>query len=157
MTETIVDFLLRSRRAFMREEGGGINEHIFVNWANLFIEEVTDLMQNGPKVLLLYDRYRNHMSYEALTFLHDGNLIAFALPAHISGTTQPFDVGIFGPFKANINRSLHKMCSTLDHNVYDVFDFCKITREAYFFSFTMPNITHAFAKCRLCPLDPGKD
>ena len=99
----------------MREEGGGIDKHILVKWANLFVQEVTNLTWNGRKVLLLYEGYRSHMSYEALKIRDDGNVIVFALPAHTSGTTQPLDVGIFGPFKANINRLLHDMCSAV-HN-----------------------------------------
>ena len=97
----------------MREEGGGIEKNTFVKWARLFVEEVTDLTQNSRKVLSLYDGYRSHLSYEALKVLDDGNFIAFPLPAQTSGTTQPLDVGVFGSFKAKINRFLHEMCSTI--------------------------------------------
>ena len=133
----------------------GLKRIFVVKWARLFVEEVTDLTQNGRKLLLLYDGYRSHMSHEALKVLDDGNLIAFGLPAHTSSTTQPLDVGVFGPFKANIDRFLHEMCSTIEHNVLDAFDFCKIIREAYWFSFTIRNITPAFSKCGLCPSDLG--
>ena len=113
VTEKIAVCLPRFSRVFMREEGGGIDKHLFVKWTNLFVQEITDLTQNGRKVLLLYDGYRSHMSNEALKVLDDGNVLAFALPAHTSGTTQPLDVGIFNPFNANINRLLPYMCSAV--------------------------------------------
>ena len=116
-TETIGDYLPHFSHVFMREEGGGIDKRIFIKWASLFVKKVRDLTLNDRKVLFLYDGYRSHISYEALKILDDGNVIAFALPAHTSGTTQPLDVGIFGPYKANINRHLLETCSTVDNTV----------------------------------------
>ena len=130
----------------MREEGGRIDMRIFIRWAGLFLEEVRDLTLKDRKVLLLYEGYRSHMSYEALKILDIGNVIAFALPAHTSGTTQPLDVGIFGPYKGNINRRLLETCSTVDNTVYAVFDLPRILKEAYVLSFKVQNICHAFAK-----------
>ena len=78
MIETIADCLPRLSRVFMREEGGGVDKHVFVDWARLFVDEVADLTCDSRRVLLLYDGYRNHISYEALKVLDDGNLIVFA-------------------------------------------------------------------------------
>ena len=78
------------------------------------------LTQHGCKVLLLYDGYRRHISYDALRFPYERDAIFLAIPAHISNTTQPLDVGIFCPFKSRLNLLLHNMCSTLEYNVIDV-------------------------------------
>lgn len=41
------------------------------------------------------------MSIEALEVLNDAGFIAYALPAHTSGTTQPLDVAVFGSWKSH--------------------------------------------------------
>lgn len=42
------------------------------------------------------------MGLEVLQVLEQGGIIAYALPARTRGTTQPLDVGLFGPFKSHL-------------------------------------------------------
>ena len=97
---------------------------------------VTGLTQNRRGILLLYDGYRSHMSYQTLSVLDSGGIIASSILAHTSGTTQPLDVAMFNPFKAQTNCNLQDMCSTEQHNIFDMFDLCKVLSDAYRLSFT---------------------
>jgi hypothetical protein len=64
------------------------------------------------------------MKIQALNTFASGGVIAYTLPAHTSGTTQPLDVAVFGPFKSYLNDTMSR-CSRYELGaVYDEFDFC---------------------------------
>ncbi len=79
---------------------------LLFNSARKFVERVRYLINNIRKVLLIYDRYRSHMSFQAIKILSDGNVEAYALLSHTSGITQPLDVSAFAPFKHHVNEEL---------------------------------------------------
>ena len=120
----------------------------------MFVLDVKDLTANGRKVLLILDGYRCHMIYKVLKLLESNGVIVFALPAHTSGSTQPLDVSIFGPFKEYLRGCIQRMSSPLVTNCYDVFDYLNIMSEAYRQAFTYKNIKSGFAKTGLWPIDP---
>lgn len=152
--ETLADCLLRGSIITSRSETASVDKEKFLRWAKQFVKDIQDLTSNGRKVLLLYDAYRSHMHIQALRVLDEGGVIAFALLAHISGTLQPLDVGVFGPWKAHIDKVLYSMCSPGAKNIFDLFDFCKITKAAYCSGFTRSNIQSGFRMTGLWPLDP---
>ena len=47
VTETISECLPRFSHVFMRDEGGGMDKHIFVKWASVFVKEISDLTSHG--------------------------------------------------------------------------------------------------------------
>lgn len=154
--ESLADCIPRGAYITTREEVAGIDKKIFREWATRFVKEVADLTQNGRKVLLLYDGYRSHMGIEVLETLEKGGVIAYALPSHTSGSTQPLDVGLFGPFKHHLNKEICATSTTVTASELDKFDFLKLMREAYEASFTRANIISAFEKAGLWPVDPHR-
>ena len=84
--EHVAEYFPRQSNFTTRRDIAGVEEHNFCKWAELFVEEVKDLTCNGRKVLLVYDRYRSHMSFKALDILRRGNVVVYAPPAHTSGT-----------------------------------------------------------------------
>ena len=107
-------------------------------------------------MLLLYDAYRSHMSLESLTILEEGGVIAFALPAHTSGTTQPLDAGLFQPFKNEINRVIDTISPVSDDAGLDIFDLCKVLKRSYEDVFIPYNMRKAFMKSGVHPFNPMK-
>lgn len=79
-----------------REEAHRVDKQVVKKSAELFVQDASDFICDNLKVVLLSDSYRSHVSFEAF-LLDDGNVIAFEIPAHGSGTTQLFDVSVFGP------------------------------------------------------------
>jgi len=156
VTEMLEDCLPRKSLVFMREDIGGVDKRVFFEWAKHFVKDTADLRANARKILLIYDAYRSHMSLDVLLYFEKNGIIAFALPAHTSGITQPLDVGIFQPFKAALHNVIRSMCSPDMNNVFDVFDLCKCLSRAYVQVFTVNNITHSFAKAGIHPFDPTK-
>eukprot|EP00171_Calliarthron_tuberculosum_P021386 IDg21386t1 len=144
-----------------RPEVGGMDEHIFVQWCRAFVDRVKHLTANGRKVLLVYDGYRAHMTLRCLNILKDGNLEAYAIPAHTSGTTQPLDVTVFGPFKKAINDFLSRMSRrslgrTEAASKVSLYDMCRAFTAAYNLAFSWANIVAGFEKTGLWPLSPDR-
>lgn len=64
-------------------------------WASAVILHVKDLALNGCKVLLIYDTYGSYVSLEVLQLFDGNGIVVYALPSHISGTTQTSDMVSF--------------------------------------------------------------
>ena len=71
-----------------------VDRHNFAEWATSFVKHVKKKTEGGRKVVLTYDGRRSHLSARALEILKEGNVIAYCLPSHSSGKTQPLDVGL---------------------------------------------------------------
>ena len=70
--------------------------------------------------------------------LEEVGVIAYALPAHASGSTQPLDVAVFSPFKEAVrNRYLSSVESW--ETVLSFNDVALIITDAYDRSFTRLN------------------
>ena len=133
-----------------------MDKYICIEWAKQFVEDVKDLTSGTRKFLLLYDAYRIHMSLQALTTFEQGGIMAFALPAHTSGSTQPLDVGVFQPFKSQLNTTIRRVCSVYTYNVFDLFDLCRFMTSAYTCAFTGDIIRKSFAKTGIYPFDSAR-
>jgi len=153
--ESITDCLPRHSMITTREDLAGVDKHNFLRWAQAFVQEVKDLTTGGRKVLLIYDGYRSHMGLRVLETLDKGNVIAYALPSHTSGTTQPLDVSIFGPFKQHLSESVNRIFSPFRCVDYDIFDFLKLLHAAYLKAFTVLNVQSGFRRTGLWPFNPN--
>jgi hypothetical protein len=154
LTETIADLLPRNSIATCREDVAGMDKAIFIWWARDFVKEVADLTSGGRKILLTYDGYRSHLAVEALEILVDAGVIVHALPAHTSGSTQPLDVAVFGPFKQALNDTINSVSRTATAPVFDEFDFALMLKRAYEVAFTPDNIRAGFRQTGMWPIDP---
>ena len=96
-------------------------------------------------MLLIYDGYKSHLDIRALEALKEAGVIAYAFPAHTSGSTQPLDVAVFSSFKAALRehclRSVHSWETALSLN-----DLARIITDSYDQSFTRVNIKAGFRK-----------
>jgi DDE superfamily endonuclease len=131
-----------------------MNSTIFKEFAKCFVEQVRDLTAGCRKVLLLCDDYRCHLNIQALDTFACGRVITYALPAHTSGTMQPFDVAVFRPFKLCINDTRSRCSRSARGALYDEFDFCGIMRMAYLHAFTPDTMRCAFANTGIWPFTP---
>jgi hypothetical protein len=108
--------------------------------------------------LLTYDGYRSHLAVEALEMLVDAGVIVYALPAHTSGSTQPLDVAVSGPFKQAMNGTIHSVSRTATAPVFDEFDFALLLKRTYEVAFTQPRtLSFSFLRFRrtdMWPIDP---
>jgi hypothetical protein len=151
--QTISAFLPRQVVVSTRTDIAGMDSN-FKEFAKWFVDQVRDLTAGGRKFLLLYDGYRSHMNIQALDAFASGGVIAYTIPAHTSGTTQPLDVAVFGPFKSYLNDTMSRRYRSELGAVYDEFDFCAMLRTAFLHAFTSDTIRSAFANTGIWPFNP---
>lgn len=156
VVQTLTDFLPTGATIAMRKEGGGVDSSNFLEWASKFVEHVRPLTCGGRKVLLTYDGYRAHMSLPVLTKFLDGGVIAYALPSHTSGKTQPLDLVAFSRFKAALKAVVSSTVVPLQAHSLDLYNYCDCLRVAYKKAFTPDNISAGFKRAGLWPFDPTR-
>lgn len=138
------------------EKVAGVDTFNFVQWARRFVEDINNLTAEGRKVLLTYDGYRSHMSMAVLSVLRQGGVIAYCLPAHTSGTTQPLDLTVFSCLKHYYGEGLRKMAAASFNKTYDMFDFCDLITYVYRKAVEPAARRAGFSRAGLCPLDPSQ-
>lgn len=153
--QTIGDVLPRGAMVATRQDVAGVDSANFSTWAKQLVLDLSDLTKNDRKVLLTYDGYRSHMSVDTLELFRENNIIAYALPAHTSGSTQPLDVAVFAPWKNNFREMLETFVAgkPVLEQVVDEFDVCELLSKAYTNAFTPENIRSGFRGAGIYPLD----
>ena len=150
VVKTIADCLPEGSLVTCRDDVAGSDSNSISEWAKEFVKDNEYKLSQG-KILLLMDGYRSHMRYKTLSFLHSANVIAYALPAHTSGVTQPLDVSVFGVSKSKLRDLVDGMPTAGAVNVYDQFDILKLVTAAYGKAFTRSNIASGFSKSGIYP------
>lgn len=125
-------------------------------WARAFIVSVQDLTANDRKVLLTSDCYRSHMSLAVLELLHANGNVAYALPAHTSGKTQPCDCVLFGAYKEHLNKWLAPAGSVSAVDSVDIYNYCAMMAQAYDHGFAKYNIRASSRRTELWPVDGSR-
>ena len=83
-----------------REKVAGVDKENICRWVPFYLQQIQSLLQNDRWVLFIYDGYKSHLDIRAFEALKEAGVIAYALPAHTSGSTQSLGVAVFSPFKA---------------------------------------------------------
>ena len=151
--QSLTDCIPRYSIVITREDLAGVDKRNFVRWAEIFVKDVSDRTRHGRKILLLYNGYRSHMSLKVLRILREGNVIAYCLPAHTSGKTQPLHLTVFAAFKHHIAANMKSISLVNHHDLFDCCDFCNILRDAYEKSFTPSTICAGFERAGLWPIN----
>lgn len=116
----------------------------FADWAAEFVFSVKVKNKNRRKVLLTYNGYRSHISLRALKILKEAGVMAYCLPAHTSGNTQPLYVGLYGPFKNYLNTEVYDAQQSRSEGEFDQFDLLHMICRAYEKAFTVPKVVRSF-------------
>ena len=151
--QTFSTFLPRDACVAMREDAGGVDSVNFYNWANMFIHAVKRYTTDGRHVLLVYDGYGAHMALRVIELFKHNRIVAYALPSHTSGKTQPLDVVAFAVFKRELNAAISRLVQAKSQTELDMYEYCAVLKHAYHASFTHNNIVASFRRSGLWPLD----
>ena len=154
LLESFADCLTPHANIPTRWELAGVDKFIFERWAKAFVQYCLPLTANARKVLLVYDGYRSQMGLKVLEILSEGNIIAYALPAHTSGTMQTLGLHVFRSFKENLNTKIAQTGMHVVNMDLDTFDFLRLITAAYATSFTRDNVLKSFAASVISPFNP---
>lgn len=136
-TESAASLLPPDSLLTTRPEIGGMDDRIFMLWCKNFVQRISYLTANGRRVLHVYDGHRSHMILRCLKTLKEGSVEAYAIPAHTSGTTQPLDISVFGPFKKAINEFLSQLSKSIGsclgrRSKVTLYDICEAFTKSYY-------------------------
>ena len=90
-------------------DSGYLNDTLFFQWLQYW-EYFTGIYRRGRYRILLLDGYDSHLTYSALKFCEQQNVIIILLPPHTSHFLQPLNVSVFQQWK-------HHHSQALDQNV----------------------------------------
>lgn len=126
--------------------------------AELFIDvlkhiKVTLEPTKEKPVLLLIDNHESHISISAICFCKENSIVLLSFHPHCSHRLQPLDVGVYGPFKSLLKTSFNKHMAANPGKPISIYDIPALSKQPFLMSFTPHNITKAFEKSGLWPLN----
>lgn len=95
-------------------------------------------------LVLTMDGYASYVSFKALQIFRENNIIAVALPAHLSHRLQVLDVLVFSPFKNAVRNLIADRSISAKGERNDIYTLCKIIGEVYGKTVTSSNIINGF-------------
>ena len=79
-------------------DSGYSNDTLFFQWLQYW-EYFTGIYRHGRYRILLLDGYDSHLTYSALKFCEQQNVVVVLLPPHTLHFLQPLDVSVFQQWK----------------------------------------------------------
>ncbi len=133
-------------------DSGYSNNTLFFQWLQHW-EHFTGISRRGKYRILLLDGYDSHLTYSALKFCEQQNVVVVLLPPHTSHFLQPLDVSVFQQWKHHhsqvLDQNVRQGVSPLDKNSF--FACLNEIRER---TLTERVIKAGFRKCGFFPFQP---
>jgi hypothetical protein len=105
--------------------------------------------------ILIFNGHDSHLTSPFLLHSLQHNIHLLMLPAHTSHLLQPLDVGVFGPLKGAMSKSLDRLIRTGINRLQKV-EWVEKYMEARPLAFTKSNIEGAWRGAGLFPYSPQK-
>lgn len=116
------------------------------------IKEYSHCSKDDP-ILLLMDNHCSHISIETISYAKDNGIVVLTFPPHCSHKLQPLDVAVYGPFKAAAKVFLSDWMRTNPGKPATIYEMAQIAAKAHQQSFTPKNISSAFSKTGIWPVN----
>lgn len=116
------------------------------------IKEYAQCSRDNP-ILLFMDNHCSHISIEAISYAKDNGIVVLTFPPHCSHKLQPLDVAVYGPFKAAAKVFLNDWMRTNPGKPATIYEMAQVAAKAHQQSFTPKNITSAFEKTGIWPVN----
>lgn len=105
------------------------------------------------KILLLVDNHESHISVEAIRYCKSNGIVLLSFPPHTTHRLQPLDVGVYAPFKAHLATAFNDWMLANPGQAITIRNIGYLANKAYENAFSIKNITHAFKKTGLWPVN----
>ena len=115
-----------------------MNVNTFLEGHKLFIA-CTGCSKNAPHLLLL-DNHSSHLVLNVINFAKANGIVMLTFPPHCSQKLQPFDVSVFGPFKAALRNSFNDWQDLNPGGRISIHQIAELSRKLFDRSFTTQNI-----------------
>lgn len=136
-------------------DNGWTNNELGFLWFEKIFEPYTRQRMKGKKRMIILDGHGSHLSSDVIQFCIDHEIIPLCFPPHTTHHLQPLDVGLFQPlstkYKVNLQAATRNSYGYTVNKPEFIEIFAQSRREAL----TPTNITSAWRKAGLIPLDPS--
>lgn len=132
-------------------KSGWMTGKLFVDVLKHF-QKHTQSSKENPSLLVL-DNHESHCSIDAINFARGTGITMLSFPPHTSHKLQPLDVAVYSSFKANCKTAFNNWMATNAGRQVSIYDIPSLANTAYINSFTMRNISKAFEKTGLWPIN----
>lgn len=124
----------------------------------LLVEDARNRGVDPPSLrsVLFVDGHNTHYAEETLCMAEQHDVIICLFPAHCTHVLQPLDVGIFGPFKEELNHRILEYKERFGYRFCGKLTVPAMVSELFDAYFGEQRSTAAFAKCGLYPVDSSK-
>ena len=116
------------------------------------LEHVKKLSRRSKEdcIILLMDIHESHCTLDYILYARENGITLVTFPHYCSHLLKPLDVGVMGPFKGKLCMAQHDWVTANPGKVI-IHDLTSLTDAACQASFTVKNITAAFAKPSIWP------
>ena len=151
----VEDFNTSDQAYFSVTGKGWTCNRLGVEWLRDVFDRHTKSKAGNRRRLLIVDGHSSHVNMEFLDLADRLNIVTHVLPAHSTHRLQPLDVSLFAPLVTYHSKGLNKlMADSLGHVTMTKRLFWTIFRDALATAFNVSNITSAWTKTGLIPLNP---
>ena len=139
---------------FVASENGWSSNAFGLRWLTQVFDPETRERARGRRRLLIVDGHSLHINIGFLEACDTLRIVVLILPPHSTHRLQPLDVGLFLPLALRYSQKLQKILDN-SHGMTRMTKrlFWEVFKEAWDLTFTEKNITSAFKKTGIWPLD----
>ena len=150
------DFGEEDKAWFASTSNGWSCDKIRMLWLKQLFDRYTKVL-GAQRRLLLVDGHSSHVNMAFVSLADSLRIILLILPPYTTHRLQPLDVGLFQPLSTAYSKAL-------DKTIYKSQSFTSMTKrlfwtifkEAWGVAFIVENITKAWAKAGVYPIDSSK-
>ncbi|XP_072401124.1 uncharacterized protein [Diabrotica undecimpunctata] len=132
-------------------KSGWMSTAVFVKLLEHIHKHMPSTRENP--VLLLVDNHETHVSLDAINYCREHGIVMLSFPPHCTHRMQPLDIGVYSPFKARCKSSFNDFILSNPGKAITIYDIASLTAQPYLLSFTPVNITKAFEKAGIWPVN----
>jgi hypothetical protein len=151
----VEEFEVGDEAYFASTSNGWSCDSLGLQWLQKVFHPHTKDKAGNRRRLLIVDGHSSHVNLKFIDWADRHRIIIMILPPHTTHRLQPLDVGMFQPLATEYSKRLSELTST-SYGIVSMtkqmfWPMFKASLEA---SFTLRNITSAFAKTGIFPLGP---
>ena len=135
-------------------KSGWINEELFMDWFEHFVNYVQPKSRKDP-TLLLFDGHSTHTkNLDLILKAEENNVVLLSLPSHCTHRLQPLDRSLFKSLNSYYNKEVHSWLRSHPGRVVTEYHVSGLFRNAYNKAATLENSVSGFRACGVVPFRP---
>lgn len=132
---------------------GWMEKPHFTKWFRDVFIPAAKKIDSGAHILVV-DGHVSHIGYDLIAFARANDIHLVLLPPHSTHILQPFDVGIFGPMKAEWSKVLEGFNLREKRVCVEKYHMASLLKELWERALKPQHVLMGFRRSGLCPFNP---